>query len=231
MAKAKPTSTKSTESSSTINVSKKSLIGLIITVVVLITLIAGAIGGAAIYFFASQTKMPSWAETYLAHIKTVRNQTPANADENTDEEDSEAFWTDSGANPKVSFYESNDNSPMMLVNYTSVETISTTIPLRFTRFKTKKSIFWTMKILASIISTTSITKNTIFIWSPKTRTRTKIHILISTIIFKTPNLKSQSMKQLALPTKAPKISAVTFSPKSRSNCQVLNTVIKWMTKN
>lgn len=65
--------------------------------------------------------MPSWAETYLAHIKTVRNQTPANADENTDEEDSEAFWTDSGANPKVSFYESNDNSPMMLVNYTSVE--------------------------------------------------------------------------------------------------------------
>lgn len=121
MAKAKPTSTKSTESSSTINVSKKSLIGLIITVVVLITLIAGAIGGAAIYFFASQTKMPSWAETYLAHIKTVRNQTPANADENTDEEDSEAFWTDSGANPKVSFYESNDNSPMMLVNYTSVE--------------------------------------------------------------------------------------------------------------
>lgn len=121
MAKAKPTSTKSTESSSTINVSKKSLVGLIITVVVLIALIAGAIGGAAIYFFASQTKMPSWAETYLAHIKTVRNQTPANADENTDEEDSEAFWTDSGANPKVSFYESNDNSPMMLVNYTSVE--------------------------------------------------------------------------------------------------------------
>ena len=116
MAKAKPTSTKSAESSSTINVSKKSLIGLIITVVVLITLIAGAIGGAAIYFLASQTKMPNWAETYLAHIKTVRNQTPANADEDSDEEDSEAFWTDSDANPTVSSYYSNDNSPMMLVN-------------------------------------------------------------------------------------------------------------------
>jgi len=113
--------TKAPQTPSTINVSKKSLISLIITVVVLTALVAGAVGGAAIYLLTNQTKMPTWAETYLAHIKTVRSSTSSNTDKSEDAENSEKFWTDSDASPKVSFYESDNNSPMMLVNYTSTE--------------------------------------------------------------------------------------------------------------
>lgn len=126
MAKSKPKAnhpTKHLSDPSTVKVKKTSLIGLIVTVVVLVALIAGAIGGAAVYFFANQTKMPDWADTYLTHIKTVRHQGKDNTSssgESKDKDNDESFWADQSANPQVGFYESSNN-PMMLVNYTSVE--------------------------------------------------------------------------------------------------------------
>lgn len=126
MAKSKPKTnhpTKHLSDPSTVKVKKTSLIGLIVTVVVLVALIAGAIGGAAVYFFANQTKMPDWADTYLTHIKTVRHQRKDNTSssgESKDKDNDESFWADQSANPQVGFYESSNN-PMMLVNYTSVE--------------------------------------------------------------------------------------------------------------
>lgn len=111
---------KSQSASSTVKIKKTSLAGLIIALLILVALIAGAIGGVAVYFIANQTKMSDWAETYLAHIKSVRsgNDTAKSSPNSTEET---KIWTNPDSEPKVSFYESRDNTPMMLVNYTSVE--------------------------------------------------------------------------------------------------------------
>lgn len=116
----KPQFQSSEPTPSTVKIKKSSLAGLIIVVLVLVALIAGAIGGAVVYFVAQQTKMPDWADTYLAHIKSVRRGDQSGKSSSASAEEVK-IWTDPESKPQVSFYESRDNSPMMLVNYTSVE--------------------------------------------------------------------------------------------------------------
>lgn len=110
-------------STATVEIEKKSLMKLAITIVVLVALLSGMVGGAVVWILAksSEPEMNDWAKIYLSHIKTVRENDDSN-DKSNDETQSESFWEDEQANLKVSFYETTNNStPMMMVNYTSVE--------------------------------------------------------------------------------------------------------------
>lgn len=106
--------------------SKKSHKKRIVAIVLAVVLLLGAISGVVAWIMLSnrEPEMSDWAEVYLTHIKTVREQDRKNAknpgrDDNSD--DDESFLNNQDAKPAVSFYESENNSPTMVVNYTSVE--------------------------------------------------------------------------------------------------------------
>lgn len=96
-----------------------------VVIVISILLGLGIVGGLAAWLIISnqQPEMSDWAEVYLSHIKTVREQDYKDQKEakKSAESNDESFWNDQSAAPKVSFYESENQTPTMVVNYTSIE--------------------------------------------------------------------------------------------------------------
>lgn len=96
-----------------------------VVIVISILLGLGIIGGLAAWLIIGnqQPEMSDWAEVYLSHIKTVREQDykDQKGAKKSAESNDESFWNDQSATPKVSFYESENQTPTMVVNYTSVK--------------------------------------------------------------------------------------------------------------